>query len=71
MSMWIECAVTPPPRDGRELLMKIQRDDGTQFVRVCVPKLFRADVWEYHRDEKFTEGHTWSMMPTHWMEIPS
>jgi len=84
---WKPVAEVPPPRDGRELLMKRQYSDGSAFVRVCTPKQFPrplerladvhnidsqpGDIWEYHRDERHAPGHTWSMIPTHWMEIPA
>jgi hypothetical protein len=57
------------PRDGREVLCT----DG-QSWRVCRPKLLREDVWEYHRDEKHAPGHSWSMVPTHFIlleDLPS
>jgi hypothetical protein len=51
-------------RDGRDLLCT----DG-MVARVCRPKRFKPDVWEYHRDERWCPGHTWSMIPTHWADI--
>lgn len=67
------------PRDGRPLLMT-----NGEMVRVCYPKLFprpvahgddratsrAGDVWEYHRDDEHAPGHTWSIVPTHWMPLP-
>lgn len=77
MSEWqpIETA----PRDGREIL----GFDGIE-MRVCYPKQFprpiktgddlsvskRGDRWEFFRDESNAPGHSWSMVPTHWMPLP-
>lgn len=54
--------ISEAPRDGREILCT----DGSLW-RVCRPKLFRTDVWEYHRDERNAPGHSWSMVPTHFI----
>lgn len=68
------------PRDGRHLLMT----DGEQ-IQICYPKRFPrppdqmatpedaaaskpGDVWEYFRTGA---NASWSMRPTHWMELPS
>ena len=53
------------PRDGRELLCCCG-----DLIRVCRPKAFQQEVWEYFRDEVNAPGHTWSMEPTHWMPLP-
>lgn len=69
------------PSDGREILcINAQRE-----MKICYPKLFprpihpnggdirkpqAGDRWEYFRDEVNAPGHTWSMMPTHWMPLP-
>jgi hypothetical protein len=67
------------PRDGRELLMT----DGT-VKRVCYPKKFPrpivagddltiskpGDVWEFFSDYEIVRGHSWSIIPTHWMPLP-
>ena len=53
--------IADAPRDGREVLCT----DG-HIWRVCVPKLF-GDRWEFFRDEKHAPGHTWSMVPTHFI----
>lgn len=79
MSDWqpIETA----PRDGREILAV---DDGG-LIRVARPKLFPrplrhdddlstskpGDVWEVFSDHDNCPGHTWSMVPTHWMPLPA
>lgn len=79
--MWIRIDTVPPPRDGQSLLMT----DG-ENIHICYPKLFPrplsmmsdvhnvesrvGDVWEYFRDEKDAPGHSWSMIPTHWMPLP-
>jgi hypothetical protein len=70
------------PRDGRHLLMT----DGEHvhvcypklFPRpvdkMATPEDAAAskpgDVWEYFRDEINAPGHSWSMVPTHWMHLP-
>lgn len=46
------------PRDGREVLCT----DGKVW-RVCVPKKFQPDVWEYFRDEQHAPGHTLGRKP--------
>lgn len=56
--------IADAPRDGREVLCT----DG-KIWRVCVPKMHRIDVWEYFRDEAHCPGHTWSMVPTHFILI--
>jgi hypothetical protein len=54
--------IAEAPRDGREILCT----DGVIW-RVCTPREFMPDIWEFHRDERFCPGHTWSMAPTHFM----
>lgn len=70
------------PMDGREILCV--NEYGT--IKVCSPKTFprpihpdggdmtvprKGDRWEYFRDDENAPGHTWSMIPTHWMPLPS
>lgn len=55
--------IAEAPRDGREVLCT----DGSIW-RVCVPKLF-GDKWEFFRDEKIIPGHSWSMVPTHFIAL--
>ncbi len=83
MNEWKSVKSFPPPRDGRQLLMtdgehvhvcypkRFPRplsqinsydENGASFSKL-------GDVWEYFRDET-VPGHSWSMVPTHWMEIP-
>ncbi len=50
------------PRDGREVLCT----DGVIW-RVCTPKQFIDGHWEFFRDDKHAPGHTWSMVPTHFI----
>lgn len=54
--------IAEAPRDGREILCT----DGLIW-RVCVPKAFMPDIWEFHRDENSAPGHSWSMAPTHYI----
>ena len=54
------------PRDGREILCF---ENG--IIRVCRPKQFNLDRWEYFRNEQFCPGHTFSLSPSHWMPLPS
>jgi hypothetical protein len=57
--------IADAPRDGREILCT----DGI-FWRVCVPKEFSPDIWEWHRHAG-TGGriHSWSMAPTHFLYL--
>jgi hypothetical protein len=54
------------PRDGTHILCR----DCNGTVQVCYPKTFDNLRWEYFRDEGHAPGHSWSMIPTHWMPIP-
>ena len=40
------------------------------FIQVCKRKLFAKGVWEYFRNDEHAPGHSWSMIPTHWMPLP-
>lgn len=84
MSEWKCVEYFPPPRDGRDLLMtdgeSVHVCYPKRFPRptsglvpfdengniISKP----GDVWEYFRDDKIAPGHSWRMVPTHWMEIP-
>jgi hypothetical protein len=54
--------IAEAPRDGREILCT----DGV-FWRVCVPKVFSPDIWEFFRTEIGPHVHSWSMAPTHFI----
>jgi hypothetical protein len=70
------------PRDGRRLLMtdgeRIEICHPKRFPRpldqMATPEDAAAskpgDKWEYFRDEDNAPGRSWSMIPTHWMELP-
>lgn len=78
MTTWHD--ISSAPRDGRSILCIDSRGN----IHVCYPKLFPrpvnvlgnsnvsmvGDVWEYFRDDINAPGHTWSMVPTHWMPLP-
>lgn len=70
------------PMDGTPILCV--NNDG--FIQICRPKLFprpihpdggdmtkprKGDWWEYFRDDLYAPKHTWSMIPTHWMPLPT
>lgn len=57
--------IAEAPRDGREILCT----DGILW-RVCMPKEFSPDIWEFHRHIG-TGGriHSWSMAPTHFIHL--
>lgn len=80
---WMD--IETAPRDGRRILcVDVDCEDVEASIRVCYPKLFPrpitsveelevsrpGDVWEYFRDNENAPGHTWSMVPTHWMPLP-
>lgn len=58
--------ISTAPRDGTEILCV---EDGV--FRVCRPKAFNLDRWEYFRNEQFCPGHTFSLSPSHWWRLPS
>lgn len=72
------------PRDGRELLMTDGKTIRVCYPKLFPRPLSMGgtddgdhttdsragDVWEYFRDDKYAPGHTWSMVPTHWMPLP-
>jgi hypothetical protein len=57
--------ISTAPRDGTEILCV---EDGV--FRVCRPKAFNLDRWEYFRNEQFCPGHTFSLSPSHWWRLP-
>lgn len=57
--------ISTAPRDGTEILCV---EDGV--FRVCRPKKFNLDRWEYFRNEQFCPGHTFSLSPSHWWRLP-
>lgn len=57
--------ISTAPRDGTEILCV---EDGV--FRVCRPKEFNLDRWEYFRNEQFCPGHTFSLSPSHWWRLP-
>lgn len=82
MSEWH--SVETAPRDGRELLMTDGETVRVCYPKL-IPRPFDqggfdregnaivsrvGDVWEYFRDDRNAPGHTWSMVPTHWQELP-
>lgn len=58
--------IAEAPRDGREILCT----DG-KLWRVCTPKEFQPDLWEFARFEPGNgrATHTWSMAPTHFISL--
>lgn len=56
--------IADAPMDGREVLVT----DGV-YWRVAIPKAFREGIWEYHRDDANCPGHSWSLAPTHFIEL--
>lgn len=64
---WLD--IKTAPDDGNPVLVK---NAETGEVRVGVRKLFfeRSGAYEWFRDDEFVPGHTWSIVPTHWMKIP-
>jgi hypothetical protein len=65
MNSWLP--IETAPRDGTEILAI--SEDGV--IRVCSAKMFWKDRWEVFRDDKHSPGHTWSIIPTHWMPLPA
>jgi hypothetical protein len=58
------------PKDGTQILCF---DVRTGEIRVAIRKLFfdRSGAYEWFRDDKIVPGHTWSLLPTHWMPLPA
>lgn len=59
---------TAPISDERVLCL----DDTTGEIRVAVRKQFfeKSGRYEWFRSDEFCPGHTWSLIPSHWMPLP-
>lgn len=71
------------PRDGRRLLMTDGENTHVCYPKLFPRPLTElkgsdptkwesraGDRWEYFRDDEHAPGHTWSLVPTHWMFLP-
>jgi len=75
--------ISTAPRDGRKLLMTDGRKTQVCYPKLYPRQIDQldghdpsrwesraGDLWEYFRDDVNAPGHSWSMVPTHWMPLP-